>query len=66
MTENHVVFDIEREGRIGLPEAVFCEGKSLDQIISILGDKRREHVSLSRALLWVFALLGEPRVDDFI
>jgi hypothetical protein len=50
MTENHVVFDIEREGRIGLSEAVFCEGKSLDQIISILGgaEERAHRLFMTR------------------
>ncbi len=31
-------FDRERENRIGLAEAVFCEGKSADQIAGILRD----------------------------
>ena len=31
-------FDREREGRIGLAEAIFCEGKSVEQIAGILRD----------------------------
>lgn len=32
----HVQFDYEREERLGLPEAVFCEGKNKDIIQSLL------------------------------
>jgi pyridinium-3,5-biscarboxylic acid mononucleotide synthase len=50
MTQKQVVFDVDREDRIGLPEAVFCEGKSLDQIISIVrgAEDRSDRVFLTR------------------
>lgn len=35
MTEN-VLFDYQRMARIGLPEAVFCEGKTTETIIELL------------------------------
>ena len=39
MTENHgladVVLDHDRAARRGYPEAVYCEGKSLDQLRTI-------------------------------
>ena len=33
---DHIRFDIDRDVRIGLPEAVFCEGKSHDALLSLL------------------------------
>lgn len=34
----HVLFDYGRAARIGLPEAIFCEGKPLEVLIGLLGD----------------------------
>ncbi len=31
-----VLFDFERSARIGLPESVFCQGKSVDTLIALL------------------------------
>ncbi len=33
---DNIRFDIDRDVRIGLPEAVFCEGKSLDALMTLL------------------------------
>lgn len=33
---DNIRFDIDRDVRIGLPEAVFCEGKSHDALLSLL------------------------------
>jgi pyridinium-3,5-biscarboxylic acid mononucleotide synthase len=41
-----VVFDFERARRIGLDEAVFCQGKSVEQIAGILADARARNVGL--------------------
>ena len=32
----HILFDHGRNARIGLPEAVFCEGKSEDSLLALL------------------------------
>lgn len=45
MTEhsmNHILFDHGRTARIGLPEAVFCEGKSIDSLRHLLREHGRE------------------------
>ncbi len=34
--DSHVLFDHARASRIGLPEAVFCEGKSYDALLFLL------------------------------
>ncbi len=36
MTDNDVILDLERETRIGLPEAVLCSGKSVEQINRVI------------------------------
>jgi hypothetical protein len=41
-----IVFDFGRSTRIGLDEAVFCEGKSAEQIAEILGNARERNVGL--------------------
>lgn len=41
-----VVFDFERARRIGLDEAVFCQGKTVAQIAAILADARARGVGL--------------------
>ncbi len=33
---DNIRFDIDRDVRIGLPEAVFCEGKSHDALLSLI------------------------------
>ena len=35
--DHGVLFDHARSARIGLPEAVFCEGKPLDALVDLLG-----------------------------
>jgi NCAIR mutase (PurE)-related protein len=46
MTGSDVVFDFARAARIGLDEAVFCEGKSPEQIITILESARKRGAGL--------------------
>lgn len=46
MNATDVVFDFERARRIGLDEAVFCEGKTVAQIARILADARARNVGL--------------------
>lgn len=46
MTSQDVVFDYARIARIGLSEAVFCEGKTSEQIASILDDAQERGVGL--------------------
>jgi len=46
MSTSDVVFDFARATRIGLDEAVFCEGKSAEQIVAILESARRRGVGL--------------------
>ncbi|MGV1760263.1 nickel pincer cofactor biosynthesis protein LarB [Rhizobium sp. A22-96] len=46
MSGSDVVFDFGRSARIGLDEAVFSEGKSVGQIVSILADARERKVGL--------------------
>lgn len=46
MRGSDVVFDFGRSARIGLDEAVFCEGKSAEQIAEILGNARERKVGL--------------------
>jgi NCAIR mutase (PurE)-related protein len=46
MSGSDVVFDFDRAARIGLNEAVFCEGKSAEQIATILADAQTRGVGL--------------------
>ena len=46
MNPTDVVFDFERGRRIGLDEAVFCQGKTIAQIATILADARDRDVGL--------------------
>lgn len=46
MSEEDIVFDFARTKRIGLAEAVFCEGKTIGQIAAILKDAGARGVSL--------------------
>jgi len=46
MNPTDVVFDFERARRIGLDEAVFCQGKTIAQIAAILADARERGVGL--------------------
>ena len=46
MSGPDIVFDFGRSARIGLDEAVFCEGKSAEQIASILEHARERKVGL--------------------
>ena len=61
MTKKEVEFDFARRGRIGLSEAVFCEGKSVAQIEHIvsLAEKRGDPLLLTRLDAETFAQLGE-------
>ena len=33
--DSEILLDLNRENRTGLAEAIFCEGKSVDQLLSI-------------------------------
>ena len=46
MSDRDIVFDYARTARIGLGEAVFCEGKTAEQIAAILEGARARGVSL--------------------
>lgn len=60
MAEKEVQFDFARHGRIGLSEAVLCEGKSIAQIehIVALFRERSEPLLLTRLGPELFAALG--------
>jgi hypothetical protein len=66
MTEKEVEFDFPRRGRIGLSEAVFCEGKSVVQIEHILSlaEKRGDPLLLTRLSVETFAALDEKLRRD--
>lgn len=59
MTGNEVKFDFGRRGRIGLSEAVLCEGKSVAQIEHILdlAAQRGEPLLLTRLRVELFEAL---------
>jgi hypothetical protein len=61
MTDKEVNFDFARRARIGLSEAVFCEGKSVAQIehIMALADDRHEPLLLTRLSADTFAALDQ-------
>ncbi len=46
MSDRDIVFDFARTARIGLGEAVFCEGKTAEQIAAILEGARERGVGL--------------------
>ncbi len=46
MSDRDIVFDYARTARIGLGEAVFCEGKTVEQIAAILAGARERGVGL--------------------
>ncbi|MBN8950652.1 MULTISPECIES: nickel pincer cofactor biosynthesis protein LarB [unclassified Rhizobium] len=66
MSEADVVFDFDRASRIGLNEAVFCEGKSAEQIAAILKDAKTRGVGLllTRLDAGKLAALPEELVAD--
>jgi hypothetical protein len=66
MTEKEVEFDFPRRGRIGLSEAVFCEGKSVVQIEHILSlaETRGAPLLLTRLSVETFAALDEKLRRD--
>jgi len=35
MTENEIKLDLERRARLGFDEAIFCAGKSTEQLVGI-------------------------------
>jgi hypothetical protein len=68
MTKDEVEFDFLRRGRIGLSEAVFCEGKSVSQIEHIisLAEERGDPLLLTRLGAETFVSLDEKlrqRID---
>ena len=69
MTRNEVNFDFGRRGRIGLSEAVLCEGKSVAQIAHILdlAAQRGEPLLLTRLRVEMFEALdaNARRALDF-
>lgn len=58
MSESDVVFDYARTARIGLGEAVFCQGKTVGQITSILDGAGERGVGL------LLTRLGEAVFND--
>ena len=57
-----ILFDHARTARIGLPEAVFCEGKSLESIQELLSQFGRESgrpILFTRLAPEIFALMPE-------
>jgi NCAIR mutase (PurE)-related protein len=57
-----VLFDHSRTARIGLPEAVFCEGKSRESLLALLREEGLDPASpilFTRLAPEVFALLPE-------
>lgn len=42
MNRQDIVFDHDRSARIGLPEAVFCEGKSDEALLALLDEHSRD------------------------
>lgn len=60
MNSSDVVFDFARATRIGLHEAVFCEGKSVGQIATILESARERSVGLLLTRLDVGKLASLP------
>lgn len=42
MNRQDIVFDHNRSARIGLPEAVFCEGKSEEALLALLDEHSRD------------------------
>lgn len=60
MSHSDVIFDFARSARIGLDEAVFCEGKTVGQIASILVDARERGAGLLLTRLDAGKLTGLP------
>lgn len=59
-TMGHIVFDHGRSARIGLPEAVFCEGKSMQAVQTLLKDYGRDRpILFTRLAPEVFAAAPE-------
>ncbi|WP_035201081.1 nickel pincer cofactor biosynthesis protein LarB [Agrobacterium tumefaciens] len=65
MTDLEFVFDYGRRERMGLDESVFCEGKSIEQIVAILTDAQSVDAGLLLTRLdgSVFAHLPESLRD---
>lgn len=66
MPHREVKFDFPRRARIGLSEAVLCEGKSVSQIEHIvsLADERSEPLLLTRLSPETFGALGKKYRRD--
>lgn len=64
MSGSDVVFDFDRSARIGLDEAVFCEGKSAEQIAAILASAREREASLFLTRLDAGKLSSLPQEFD--
>ena len=56
------VLDLRRAARIGLPEAIFCAGKTPDQIAAIIATAaaQRARLLLTRLNAELFSMLPEP------
>jgi NCAIR mutase (PurE)-related protein len=63
MNATDVVFDFERARRIGLDEAVFCQGKTTAQIATILAEARDRGVGLLLTRLDPAAFGALPAAD---
>lgn len=60
--DNSILFDHGRTARIGLPEAVFCEGKSIENITRLLsrfGKCSEQPILFTRLAQDIFATLPE-------
>ena len=54
MTINEIKLDLDRNKRIGLDEAMFCEGKSTDQIVEAINSLGNQRMLLTRLNKEVF------------
>mgnify|MGYP001326300407 FL=1 len=54
MTINEIKLDLDRNKRIGLDEAIFCEGKSTDQIVEAINSLGNQRMLLTRLNKEVF------------
>ena len=57
---NEFEIDWDREARIGLAEAVLCDGKSVEQLAAILAAAGDRPLLLTRLAADQLALLPEP------
>ena len=61
--QTDVQLDFNREDRIGLDEAIFCEGKTADQIDELL---RQAHLKRNRFLLTRLSQEKQQDMHSFV